>query len=102
MHVPVNSRCLVVLLVLPSADMLRVVLDTSVLVAAVRSRRGASFELLSLLGTESFEVAVSVSLVLEYEDALLRHVSSSYLDEKDIRVLVDYMCDIASRHKIFF
>lgn len=82
--------------------MTRVVLDTSVLVAAVRSRRGASFELIRRLGGDSFEVAVSVSLVLEYEDALLRYLSASTLDEKDVRVLIDYICEVAVRQEVFF
>jgi predicted nucleic acid-binding protein len=82
--------------------MSRVVLDTSVLVAAVRSRRGASFELIARLGTGAFDVAVSVSLVLEYEGVLLRHLAASSLDEKDVRVLIDYICDVAIRQEIFF
>ncbi len=82
--------------------MWRVVLDTSVLVAAIRSRRGASFELISRVGTNSFEVAVSVSLVLEYESALLRHVTESALGERDIRDLIDYVCEVALRQEVFF
>ena len=81
---------------------MRVVLDTSVLVAGVRSRRGASFEVLSRLGNGTFGVAVSVSLVLEYEATLLRHVAESALDEDDVRDLIDYVCDVAIRQKIFF
>jgi predicted nucleic acid-binding protein len=84
------------------SQVFRVVLDTSVLVAAVRSRRGASFELLFGLSEGEFEVAVSVALVLEYEDALLRHVSSSPLNEGDIRDLIDYVCDVAIRQAVFF
>jgi putative PIN family toxin of toxin-antitoxin system len=82
--------------------LLRVVLDTSVLVAAIRSRRGASFELLSLLGKGAFEVAVSVALVLEYESALLRHVATASLTEGDVRDLIDYVCEVAIPHEIFF
>ncbi|MEA2165166.1 MAG: hypothetical protein QOK37_3293 [Thermoanaerobaculia bacterium] len=82
--------------------MSRVVLDTSVLVAAVRSRRGASFELIARLGTSAFDVAVSVSLVLEYESVLLRHLPASPLEEKDVRVLIDYICEVAIRQEIFF
>lgn len=77
-------------------------LDTSVLVAAVRSRRGASFDLIARLGDGAFEVAVSVSLVLEYESALLRHLPASPLDENDVRVLIDYICEVAIRQEIFF
>ena len=80
----------------------RVVLDTSVLVAAVRSRRGASFELISRLGSADFDIAVSVPLVLEYEAALLRHVAASPLNERDIRDLIDYVCDVAIRQDVFF
>lgn len=83
-------------------QMLRVVLDTSVLVAALRSRRGASFELISRLGTGTFEVAVSVPLVLEYEDALLRHVVASPFTENDVSALIDYVCDVAIQQEVFF
>jgi putative PIN family toxin of toxin-antitoxin system len=80
----------------------RVVLDTNVLVSALRSRRGASFEILSRLGRRDFEVAVSVSLVLEYESALFRHTRASPFDEDDIRNFIDYICAVAIRQKIFF
>jgi predicted nucleic acid-binding protein len=49
-----------------------------------------------------FEMAVSVSLALEYEGTLLRHVAASTLDEGDVRDLVDYLCQVAVRQKIFF
>ncbi|HKS25447.1 MAG TPA: putative toxin-antitoxin system toxin component, PIN family [Thermoanaerobaculia bacterium] len=81
---------------------MRVVLDTSVLVAAIRSRRGASFQLLTRLGSDDFDVAVSVPLVLEYEDALMRHLSSTTLDESDIAAILDYMCSVADHQEIFF
>ena len=51
---------------------MRVVLDTSVLVAASRSRRGASFELVRRLGGNDFRPALSVALYAEWQDALLR------------------------------
>ena len=82
--------------------MSRVVFDTSVLVAALRSRRGASFELISRLGAETFEVAISVPLVFEYESALLRHLPASPLDEKGVRDFIDYICEVAIRQEVFF
>jgi putative PIN family toxin of toxin-antitoxin system len=48
----------------------RVVLDTNVLVAASRSRRGASFALLRALREQRFVALVSVPLMLEYEAVL--------------------------------
>jgi putative PIN family toxin of toxin-antitoxin system len=79
-----------------------VVLDTNVLVSATRSRSGASFEILSRVGTEAFDIAVSVPLVLEYEDALLRNLAATSLDENDIRDVIDYLCSVAVRQEIFF
>ncbi|MBI3921607.1 MAG: PIN domain-containing protein, partial [Armatimonadetes bacterium] len=38
----------------------RIVIDTNVLVAALRSRRGASYHLLSLIGKGKFEYVLSV------------------------------------------
>jgi predicted nucleic acid-binding protein len=77
-------------------------LDTNVLVTAIRSRRGASFEILSRVGTGGFDIAVSVPLVLEYEDALLRHIPETSLDETDVRDMIDYLCTAAVRQEIFF
>jgi len=48
------------------------VLDANVLVAALFSRRGASFWLLERVVDGGLPIAVSVALALEYEDVLLR------------------------------
>jgi predicted nucleic acid-binding protein len=80
----------------------RVVLDTSVLVAAIRSRRGASFQLLSRVGSGSFELVISVPLALEYEAVLMRQLPWTALDESDIGAIVDYICSVADRQEIFF
>ena len=82
--------------------MLRVVLDTNVLVAAVRSRRGASFALLSRAGTQAFEIALSVPLVLEYEEALLRQLGKTDLRRSDVEAIIDYLCRVATHHEIYY
>ena len=79
----------------------RVVLDTNVLVAGLRSRRGAAFRLLSEVGKASFEIALSVPLVLEYEDALLRPGVTN-LGQRDVDVLLDYFCKVAHQQQIFY
>ena len=80
--------------------MTKVVLDTNVLVAAARSRRGASFQVLSMVGPDaSFQPVVSVPLVLEYEMALKR---STALSDEDAEVIVDYLCKVADRRRIHF
>ena len=51
----------------------RVVLDTNILVAASRSRNGASFALLQALRNRRYIALASVPLLLEYEAVLKRH-----------------------------
>jgi putative PIN family toxin of toxin-antitoxin system len=79
-----------------------VVLDTSVVVAALRSRRGASFELLRLLRAGKFSIAVSVPLVLEYEAVLLRHARELSLRPQEATGLLDYLCSVGHRQEIYF
>src|SRR5262249_20077554 len=50
----------------------RVVLDTNVLVAAVRSRLGASFALVSSIPSEDFQPCLSVALYAEWQEVLTR------------------------------
>lgn len=79
-----------------------VVLDTNVLESAMRSRRGASFAVLSRVGIGLFEIAVSVPLVLEYEEVLLRQAGESARPREDVEDLIEYLCSIARKQKIFF
>ena len=76
-----------------------VVLDTNVLVSAMRSRQGASYRLLALVGSGRFEVSVSVGLVLEYEDALTRMALVGKDDRDD---LLDYVCAVANKPKVYY
>ena len=82
--------------------MRRVVLDTSVLVAGIRSRRGASFQIIQRVGLGVFEIALSVPLVLEYEDAMLRHAGAAGLTNSDVRDILDYLCSVGVRQEIFY
>ncbi len=49
---------------------LQIILDTNILVAAFRSRRGAANLLLDKLKDSRWQVNVSTPLLLEYEDVL--------------------------------
>ena len=80
---------------------MKIVIDTNVLVSALRSRRGASFKLVSVLPSDEFSIAISVPLVLEYEDALKR-LESSAITEQDIGNFVDFLCKIGHHQEIFF
>lgn len=80
---------------------MRVVLDSSVLVSALRSR-GASFRILELLRVERFETAVSVPLALEYEATLVHHSNELGLFVGEAAGLVDYLCAVGHRQAIHF
>ncbi|WP_172965247.1 PIN domain-containing protein [Candidatus Thiodictyon syntrophicum] len=61
--------------------LMRVVLDTNVLVAASRSRNGASFALLQALRERRYVAVASVPLMLEYE-AVLKQFFVTAIAEK--------------------
>ena len=77
-----------------------IVLDTNVLVAAMRSKEGASFRLLQEFVSEPrFQIAISVPLVMEYEMVLKRVPG---LRMTDAETLVDYLCDVGDKREIYF
>ena len=80
----------------------QVVLDTNVIVAAQRSRRGASSLLLSLVGTGAFDVHLAVPLAFEYEAVLTRQREEIGLSQEDVGALVDALCALAVPHRIYF
>jgi predicted nucleic acid-binding protein len=82
----------------------KVVLDTNVLVAAIRSREGASFVLLSRLAEKElpFQPVLSVPLVLEYEDAMLRSIEASPLTEQDVGDFLDFLCSVSWHQEIYY
>ena len=65
---------------------MRAVLDTSILVAGLRSRLGASNRLLALVAEGRCIPLVTTTLFLEYEDVLLRaeHRLATGMSERDI------------------
>ncbi len=79
-----------------------IVIDTNVIVAALRSRRGASQRLLRLVGTGAFEVNLSVPMVFEYEEAGKRTAEELGLDPALVDDLVDYLCQVAHHRRIHF
>lgn len=80
----------------------QIVIDTNVLISAQRSQRGASSKLMSLVGTGRFDVHVSVPLILEYEEVLLRQELRLGLTSQDVADLVDSICALAEHHQIHF
>ena len=79
---------------------LRAVIDTNVLVAGLRSRLGASFRLLQLLGAPRWRPCVSVPVALEYEDVLKREFMRTTINAADVDALLDYLFGVSHRVEI--
>jgi putative PIN family toxin of toxin-antitoxin system len=74
----------------------RVVLDTSVLVAAIRSEFGASRVLVEAALQSRLQVLISTPLVLEYEAVLTRseHLQAAGIDASSVGMLIDMICAV--------
>ena len=79
-----------------------VVIDTNVLISALRSRRGASFKVISLMDRGLFQLIVSVPLFLEYERSAKRISKLLGITYSDIDDILDYICHIASHREIYY
>ena len=79
-----------------------IVIDTNVIIAGLRSRNGSAFRLLELVGSGQFNIHLSVPLVLEYEEVLLRQLTNLTINASDIQNFIDFHCAVASHHQIFF
>jgi putative PIN family toxin of toxin-antitoxin system len=80
----------------------RIVIDTSVIIAGLRSALGASYQILQRLGRAEFIVSISVPLILEYESVAKRQARELGLTFEDIDDVLDYVCSIAEPREIFY
>lgn len=81
---------------------MRAVIDTNVLVAGLRSRRGTSFRLLQLLGDPRWHPCLSVPVALEYEDVLKREFMGSFISPSDVDSLLDYLFRVSDLVEVPF
>jgi len=82
----------------------RIVLDTNLLVAASRSRNGASFAVLKALREKRFVALASVPLMLEYEAVLKRpeHLLASGRSESMTGAFIDALCLLMEPVHLFY
>ena len=82
---------------------LRVTLDTSVLVAAARSRNGASHQLLSMLPNRDFEIVLTVALYTEWQAVLTRpeHLPPGVTADAALGFL-RYLASVAHLQDVYF
>ena len=81
--------------------MYSVVLDTNVVVAALRSRRGASFAILHRIGIE-WQPLISVPLMLEYEAVGKREAQRLKFPEATVDAIVRAFCFTGREVDIYF
>jgi putative PIN family toxin of toxin-antitoxin system len=80
----------------------QIILDTNVLLAGLRSSRGASYKLLSQLNDRRWRLNISTTLVLEYEEVLKRERLWLGLNLEDIDRIINGICAIARHRQIFY
>jgi putative PIN family toxin of toxin-antitoxin system len=83
---------------------MKVVLDTSVIVSALRSRHGASNALLELAVLRPFEMLATPALFLEYEEVLHRerHRAIHGLSQNQIDAFLRGLADMMTPVRIYY
>ncbi len=80
----------------------KVVIDTNVLVAALKSKRGVSHQLLLQLMNGLYTPCVSVPLFVEYESVLKRSGLIRNLRVVEIDTILDYLLSKSSIRAIYY
>ena len=82
----------------------RLVIDTNVIVAALRSARGASAALMRHVAEKRAKSLLTVALVLEIESVLCRpeHLAASGLTRELVQGFIDELCALAEPVQIHF
>lgn len=83
-------------------DPVNVVIDTNVLVSALRSKQGASYKLLMELPNNLYRPNVSVPLFVEYEAVSKREGVISGLSAVEVDAILDYFLSQSSIREIFY
>lgn len=83
---------------------MKLVLDTNVLVAGLRSKKGASHRILTLLPKGKLKLLLSVPLLIEYEAVLKRphHREASGLSDRDVDAILDMIAAGAKEIRLHY
>src|ERR1035441_2091160 len=81
--------------------MYSIVLDTNVVISALRSRRGASFAILRQIG-EAWVPLISVRLILEYEAVGKREAERVGLPARAVDAIVRTFCFVGREADVYF
>jgi putative PIN family toxin of toxin-antitoxin system len=83
---------------------MKFVLDTDVVVSALRSPTGASAELVRLSQEHRFAIAISVPLVLEYEGKAMseEHLAAGGLTRNQALTVIDGLVAVGEQTNIYY
>jgi putative PIN family toxin of toxin-antitoxin system len=83
---------------------MKVVLDTSVVVSAVRSRHGASNRLLQMAHARAFRILATPALFLEYEEVLARpeHCAVHAMDAQRMAAFLSGLASLVEPVKVYY
>ena len=80
----------------------QIVIDTNVILAGLKSKKGASYKLLTILNDQRFQINISTTLVFEYEEILKREQQKIGLNNEDIDNFINGICYLANHHQLFY
>ncbi len=78
----------------------RIVIDTNIVISALKSSRGAANKLLSIIGDGKYISCISVPLVFEYEEVIRRCFPE--MIEEDVDGLLNYICQQSIQSPIYY
>lgn len=82
--------------------LMRAVIDTNVLLSGLRSRNGASYQVLRMLYQDRFKIVISVPMILEYEEILKDKLDKRIYSDDTIDQLFDSLCAIGEKSRVFY
>ena len=81
----------------------QIVIDTNVIIAAIRSKRGASYKLLlTLASNTNWQINLSTALLLEYEEKLKDQSEIHGYTDEEIDDFLNFICSVANEPAIYF
>lgn len=81
---------------------LQIVIDTNVVVSALRSDTGASHRLLRAIGDPRWQMNLSTAMLLEYESAVKKEFNRRDWDLSAADDILDYLATASIQRTIFF
>ncbi len=82
--------------------MIQVVIDTNVVLSAMRSRKGASFALIRTMESGVWQPNISATLLLEYEAVLYRHAHAAVVPTQVCDAVIGAFAALGRWNPIYF